>query len=51
VCPATRDREWSRAYNTPELRGVVSLVNGDVPEGLAGSAVKRFVDPDGAVTP
>jgi len=45
VCPTSRDRQWSRTYNTPELHGVVSLVNGDVPDGLAGSVVKRFVDP------
>jgi hypothetical protein len=46
VCPTSRDREWGRQYNRPELRGVVTLVNGDVPDGLAGSVVKRFVDPD-----
>jgi ATP-dependent helicase/nuclease subunit B len=46
ICPPSRDREWSRGYNTPELRGVVTLVSGDVPDGLAGSVVKRFVDPD-----
>ncbi len=46
VCPTSRDRQWSREYNTPELRGVVTLVNGDVPDSLAGSVVKRFVDPD-----
>ena len=51
ICPPSRDREWSRGYNTPELRGVVTLVNGDVPEGLAGSVVKRFVDPDSAPAP
>ena len=47
VCPSSRDRQWGRKYNQPELRDVVGLVNGDVPEGLAGSVVKRFVDPDG----
>jgi hypothetical protein len=47
VCPTSRDRQWGRSYNTPELRGLVSLVNGDVPDGLTGSVVKRFVDPDG----
>ena len=46
VCPTARDREWGRAYNSPALRGVVSLVKGDVPDGLTGSVVKRFVDPD-----
>jgi RecB family exonuclease len=46
VCPASRDREWSRAYNTPELRGVVALVNGDVPDAVTGSVVRRFIDPD-----
>jgi len=46
VCPTSRDREWGRRYNRPELHGVVTLVNGDVPDGLAGSVVKRFVDPD-----
>jgi RecB family exonuclease len=51
VCPASRDREWSRAYNTPELRGVVALVNGEVPDGLAGSVVRRFVDPDDGGAP
>lgn len=47
VCPTSRDREWSRAYNSPALRGVVTLVNRDLPDGLTGSVVKRFVDPDG----
>jgi hypothetical protein len=51
VCPTTRDRQWSRVYNTPELRGVVDLVGGDVPDELAGSVVKRFVDPDGTPDP
>jgi ATP-dependent helicase/nuclease subunit B len=46
VCPSTRDREWGRAYNSSALRGVVSLLNGDVPDELAGSVVKGFVDPD-----
>ncbi|HXQ60969.1 MAG TPA: PD-(D/E)XK nuclease family protein [Acidimicrobiales bacterium] len=46
VCPASRDREWSRVYNTPELHGVITLVKGEVPDALAGSVVKRFVDPD-----
>jgi ATP-dependent helicase/nuclease subunit B len=46
VCPPSRDRQWGRTYNRPELRGVVSLVSGDVPDGLSGSVVKRFVDPD-----
>ena len=48
VCPTSRDRQWGRTYNAPELRGVVSLVNGEVPDRLAGSVVKRFVDPDAA---
>ncbi len=47
VCPTTRDREWGRAYNSSALRGVVSLLNGDVPPGLAGSVVKGSVDPEG----
>jgi RecB family exonuclease len=51
ICPTSRDRQWGRKYNQPELRGVVTLVNGDVPDGLAGSVVKRFVDPDTAVGP
>jgi RecB family exonuclease len=46
VCPTSRDREWGRLYNRPELRGVVSLVKGDVPDGLSGSVIKGFVDPD-----
>ncbi len=46
VCPPSRDRHWGRTYNSAELRGVVSLVNGAVPDSLAGSVVKRFVDPD-----
>jgi len=50
ICPTSRDRHWGRKYNAPALRGVVTLVNGDVPDGLAGSVVKRFVDPDGATT-
>jgi ATP-dependent helicase/nuclease subunit B len=45
VCPTSRDRQWGRKYHALPVRGVVSLVNGDVPEGLAGSVVKRFVDP------
>jgi hypothetical protein len=51
ICPTSRDREWSRAYNAPELRGVVALVNGPVPDGLAGAVVRRFVDPDEAPDP
>jgi RecB family exonuclease len=46
VCPTTRDREWGRAYNSSVLRGVVELLNGDVPKELTGSVVKGFVDPD-----
>jgi RecB family exonuclease len=51
VCPTARDRQWGRKYNRPELHGVVRLVNGDVPDGLAGAVVKRFVDPDVTVSP
>jgi RecB family exonuclease len=51
VCPTARDRQWGRTYNAPELRGVVRLINGDVPGGLAGSVVRRFVDPDGPAPP
>jgi RecB family exonuclease len=51
VCSTARDRQWGRKYNQPELRGVVNLVNGDVPDGLAGAVVKRFVDPDTAPRP
>ena len=51
VCPTSRDRHWGRMYNAAELRGVVMLVNGGVPDGLAGSVVKRFVDPDAAAQP
>jgi RecB family exonuclease len=51
VCPTSRDRQWGRMYNAPELRGVVMLINGDVPGGLGGSVVKRFVDPDAAAQP
>jgi hypothetical protein len=50
ICPPTRDRQWGRSYTTPELRGVVALVNGDVPDGLVGAVVKKFVDPDAPVT-
>ena len=45
------DRQWGRKYNQPELRGVVNLVNGEVPDGLGGAVVKRFVDPDTAPRP
>jgi ATP-dependent helicase/nuclease subunit B len=51
VCSTGRDRQWGRKYNQPELRGVVTLVNGDVPDGVAGAVVKRFVDPDSVVGP
>jgi hypothetical protein len=51
VCSTSRDRQWGQKYNRPELRGVVNLVNGEVPDGLAGSVVKRFVDPDASVAP
>ncbi|HVC70151.1 MAG TPA: PD-(D/E)XK nuclease family protein [Acidimicrobiales bacterium] len=51
VCPAGRDRQWGRKYNQPQLRSVVTLVNSDVPDELAGSVVKRFVDPDSAAGP
>jgi RecB family exonuclease len=50
LCPASRDRQWGRTYNAPQLRGVISLVDGRAPDALAGAVVKRFVDPDeGAV--
>jgi hypothetical protein len=51
VCAPSRDRSWARKYNRPELHGVVTLVNGGVPDGLAGSVVKRFVDPDAPAGP
>ena len=47
VCPPSRDRQWGRKYNGPRLRGVVALVNGDVPDAVAGSVSKRFADPAG----
>jgi hypothetical protein len=51
VCPTTRDRQWGRKYNRVELHNVVNLVSGEVPDGLSGAVVKRFVDPDSAVQP
>ncbi|HXQ60622.1 MAG TPA: PD-(D/E)XK nuclease family protein, partial [Acidimicrobiales bacterium] len=51
ICSTARDRQWGRKYNQPELRGVVNLVNGEVPDGLGGAVVKRFVDPDTAPRP
>jgi len=51
ICSTARDRQWGRKYNRPELHGVVTLVNGEVPDGLAGAVVKRFVDPDTTVGP
>jgi RecB family exonuclease len=51
VCPTTRDRQWGRKYNRSELHNVVNLVSGEVPDGLSGAVVKRFVDPDSGVQP
>lgn len=46
VCPPTRQRQWSRKYNAPGLRGVTTLLDGRVPGRIGGTVVKAFVDPD-----
>jgi RecB family exonuclease len=49
ACPAARGRQWGRTRNAAQLRGLVSLLDDDAPDTLAGAVVKGFVDPDDGV--
>jgi RecB family exonuclease len=46
VCPSTRDRQWARKERAAEVAPAVELLRAAVPEDLAGTVVRRFVDPD-----
>lgn len=46
VCSPHRDRQWSRKMSDPKVAPVTSLLRDEVPEALAGTVVKGFVDLD-----
>ena len=46
VCPTTRDRQWARKCGNPVLAPARALFEATVPEELAGTVVRTFVDPD-----
>ena len=42
VCPSTRDRQWARKSDAPQLAPVLALMHASVPDELAGAVVEGF---------